>query len=112
MTFCQKPVYEMRAEKTRTSGDDRNTLGIFGHLGVVLIVAAQIYQQEVTRGEWRCSVRCPQRIPACPASCAEDSARYSIGTSSLIRRSTFVIYLLPCAFCRVSNQAERCTSAI
>ena len=31
MTFSQKPVYEMRAEKTRTSGDDRNRLGIFGH---------------------------------------------------------------------------------
>jgi hypothetical protein len=31
MTFCQKPVYEMRTEKTRTSGDDRNRVGIFGH---------------------------------------------------------------------------------
>ena len=31
MTFSQKPVYEMRAEKTSTSGDDRNRLGIFGH---------------------------------------------------------------------------------
>ncbi len=31
MTFCQKPVYEMGTEKTRTSGDDRNRLRIFGH---------------------------------------------------------------------------------
>jgi hypothetical protein len=39
----------MRAEKTRTSGDDRNGLGIFGHCGVVLIAVAQVYQQEVRR---------------------------------------------------------------
>ena len=26
MTFRQKPVYEMGAEKTRTSGNDRNRL--------------------------------------------------------------------------------------
>jgi hypothetical protein len=26
VTFSQKPVYEMRAEKTRTSGYDRNGL--------------------------------------------------------------------------------------
>jgi hypothetical protein len=31
MTFRQKPIRQMRAEKTRTSGDDRNGLGIFGH---------------------------------------------------------------------------------
>jgi hypothetical protein len=31
MTFRQKPIRQMRAEKTRTSGDDRNRLGIFGH---------------------------------------------------------------------------------
>jgi len=49
MTFRQKPVYEMRAEKTRTSGDDRNGLGILGHSGVVLVAAAQVYQQEVRR---------------------------------------------------------------
>ena len=49
MTFCQKPVYEMRPEKTRTSADDGNGLGIFGHLEVVLIAAVQVYQQEVKR---------------------------------------------------------------
>jgi hypothetical protein len=31
MTFSQEPVYQMRAEKARTSGDDRNGFGIFGH---------------------------------------------------------------------------------
>ena len=31
VTFRQQPVYKMRTEKARTSGDDRNRLGIFGH---------------------------------------------------------------------------------
>jgi hypothetical protein len=31
MTLSQKAVYDVRAEKTRASGDNRNRLGIFGH---------------------------------------------------------------------------------
>jgi hypothetical protein len=31
MTFSQKPIYEMRAEETGTSGHNRNGLRIFGH---------------------------------------------------------------------------------
>jgi hypothetical protein len=31
MTFCQKPVHEMRAQKASASGYDRNGLRIFGH---------------------------------------------------------------------------------
>ena len=61
MTFRQKPIRQMRAEKTRTSGDDRNRLRIFGHRGVVLIAAVQVYQQEVKR--IALYARCPQRIP-------------------------------------------------
>jgi hypothetical protein len=80
MTFCQKPIYEMRTEKTRPSGDDRNGLGIFGHSKVLLIAAAHLYQREVLRivtslhgyivnrkspnreSAYGCSVRCPQPI--------------------------------------------------
>src|ERR1700757_3482777 len=42
MTFRQKPVNQMRAEKTRTSGDDRNGLGILGHCACVLRAAAEL----------------------------------------------------------------------
>src|SRR5262249_37823434 len=50
MTFRQKPIPQMRAEKTRAAGDNRNELGTFGHCGCVLIVAGDVYQQEVRHG--------------------------------------------------------------
>jgi hypothetical protein len=38
MPFGQKSIHQMRTEKTRTAGHDRNGLGIFGgHLGFVSI---------------------------------------------------------------------------
>ncbi len=46
MTFCQKPIRQMRAEKARTSSHDRNRVGIFRHRGVFLIAAGQLYQHE------------------------------------------------------------------
>ena len=47
MPFGQESIHQMRAEKTRTAGHDGNELGIFGHGGLVLIAAPEVYQQEV-----------------------------------------------------------------
>jgi hypothetical protein len=47
MPFGQKPVREMRTEKARASGHDRNRLGIFCHWAILLTAAAQLYQHEV-----------------------------------------------------------------
>ena len=47
MTFRQKSIHQMRAEKTRAASDDRNRLGTFcGHCAILLMGAAQFCQKE------------------------------------------------------------------
>src|SRR6266403_1009819 len=49
MTFRQKSIHQMRAEKTRPASDDGNRLGTFcGHCAFLLMVTSRICQQEVT----------------------------------------------------------------
>jgi len=48
MTFRQKSIHQMRAEKTRPASDDGNRLGTFcGHCAFLLMVTARICQKEV-----------------------------------------------------------------
>jgi hypothetical protein len=47
MTFCQKPIRQVRTEKTRAAGHDGNGLRFFGgHCAFLLMAAAQVCQQE------------------------------------------------------------------
>src|SRR5437016_7586277 len=50
MTFRQKSIHQMRAEKTRPASDDGNRLGTFcGHCAILLMGAAQFCQKESHR---------------------------------------------------------------
>src|SRR5262249_15836215 len=113
MTFRQKPIHQMRPEKTRASGDDGNGLGTFGHFGCVLIAAAEVYQQEVTANGAVVSgvLSGYVRRPSIALRTAHPTA-FVLRLSFGIRHSAFVIYLLPCAFCPASSPAVRCTSVI
>src|SRR5689334_2964558 len=50
--FCQQSIDQMRSQKTGTASHDRNGMGIFsGHSAVVLMVTAEVCQQEVTAND-------------------------------------------------------------
>src|SRR5262249_13757023 len=87
MAFRQKPIHQMRPEKTRASGDNRNGLGTFGHCGCVLIVAGDVYQKEVRYGGITNNCRAFDSSPPAPSPVRDARLWSSAPADSILRNA-------------------------